>query len=237
MLRLFKLLKLLRMARLNQTIKRTELRAMFESNQTHAFGRFVLVLNTFHETLEANVERTDVAGRDEAQVRKYLREAAECLHKVAETKRIHGNVSPTSFGLARKRASRTSCACCKNRHNSDEQPELLLLDFDHSVQHGKDVSKCATATAPPEQLRLEIDLAMGKRKEFLRRVKLLKGMNDRDLSQLAEALETISFTYGQEIITQGDTVADHFYIIEKGTVAVEIDGRHAVHRYDGAYFG
>ena len=95
-LRLFKLLKLLRLARLNQIVKRTELRAR-RSMQIHDFGRFVLVMETFDETLEANVERTDVAGRDEAQVRKYLREAAECLQKVATSERIHGNVSPTSF--------------------------------------------------------------------------------------------------------------------------------------------
>jgi CRP-like cAMP-binding protein/tRNA A-37 threonylcarbamoyl transferase component Bud32 len=72
---------------------------------------------------------------------------------------------------------------------------------------------------------------------FLRKVELLKGMNDRDLGRLSEALEPVSYTDGQTIITEGDTVADYFYIIERGTVVVSSEGEEVVRRHEGEYFG
>ena len=63
---------------------------------------------------------------------------------------------------------------------------------------------------------------------FLRKVELLAGMNERDLSRLSEALEPVSYTDGQTIITEGDEVADYFYIIERGTVVVSSEGEEVV---------
>lgn len=72
---------------------------------------------------------------------------------------------------------------------------------------------------------------------FLRKVELLAGMNERDLSRLSEALEPVSYTDGQTIITEGDEVADYFYIIERGTVVVSSEGEEVVRRHEGEYFG
>ena len=71
----------------------------------------------------------------------------------------------------------------------------------------------------------------------LKKVELLEAMNERDLVRLAEALEPVSFSDGQNIITEGDTTADYFYIIEAGTVVISSEGEEVVRRHAGEYFG
>lgn len=73
--------------------------------------------------------------------------------------------------------------------------------------------------------------------EFLRKVELLNKMNDRDLNRLADALETETFPSGTAIVTEGDTVAEYFYLIESGTASVTSEGEEVVRRVAGEYFG
>jgi serine/threonine protein kinase len=137
-LRLLKLLKLLRTFRLPRSMVAAKSSSKDGNEEQHSFGRFVLVLEKYDETLEERLERNAVSGRDVQEVRTYLHGAAECLAAMAKTGRIHGNVSPASFALGQGR-------------------ELLLHDFDYSVKVGDKLigRECATATAPPERLQLE----------------------------------------------------------------------------------
>ena len=72
---------------------------------------------------------------------------------------------------------------------------------------------------------------------FLRKVELLQKMNDRDLDRLADALETETFPAGTAIVTEGDTVAEFFYLIESGICSVTSEGEEVVRRTAGEYFG
>ena len=98
--RLLKLLKLLRAAQLLRLTSAVNSLSKDGNEKQHSFGRFVLVLEKFDETLEKRLVRDAV---DAQEVRTYLRGAAECLAAVAKTGRIHGNVSPASFGLGQDR--------------------------------------------------------------------------------------------------------------------------------------
>jgi cGMP-dependent protein kinase len=56
-------------------------------------------------------------------------------------------------------------------------------------------------------------------REYLARTQILKVMPDKQLQQIAEALDEISFAPGHRIIKQGDT-GDSFYILVSGECAV-----------------
>jgi cAMP-dependent protein kinase regulator len=75
---------------------------------------------------------------------------------------------------------------------------------------------------------------------FLSEVVLLKSLESYERHKIADALESVYFQDGQEIIKQGD-VGDQFYIIESGqaTVLKTVDGvQQQVNKLEkGSYFG
>lgn len=71
---------------------------------------------------------------------------------------------------------------------------------------------------------------------FLCKVKLFKRLPPEELPNLAAKAETIQFTAGQTIITQG-AEGNEFFMIKKGTVDVEIDGNKVASLKGGDYFG
>ena len=54
---------------------------------------------------------------------------------------------------------------------------------------------------------------------FLRKVKLLEGLGDNQITRIAGALTEQKYTDGTYIITQGET-GDAFYIINDGKVSL-----------------
>ncbi|KAG0178204.1 hypothetical protein DFQ28_004778 [Apophysomyces sp. BC1034] len=76
---------------------------------------------------------------------------------------------------------------------------------------------------------------------FLGEVILLKSLEPHERHKIADALESIYFEDGQQVVVQGD-VGDQFYIIESGAAAVykvESDGvrQEVNHLGRGSYFG
>ncbi|GAA5802295.1 hypothetical protein HPULCUR_007758 [Helicostylum pulchrum] len=76
---------------------------------------------------------------------------------------------------------------------------------------------------------------------FLEEVALLKSLEDYERHKIADALESVYFNDGEQIILQGD-VGDQFYIIEFGTACVykqdENGEQEEVNQLDrGGYFG
>lgn len=76
---------------------------------------------------------------------------------------------------------------------------------------------------------------------FLSEVNLLKSLESYEQHKIADALESVYFEDGQEVVKQGD-VGDQFYIIESGEAIVlktNADGiQHKVNQLErGSYFG
>lgn len=76
---------------------------------------------------------------------------------------------------------------------------------------------------------------------FLSEVNLLKSLESYEQHKIADALESVYFEDGQEVVKQGD-VGDQFYIIESGEAIVlktNADGiQHNVNQLErGSYFG
>src|SRR5688572_10450867 len=78
---------------------------------------------------------------------------------------------------------------------------------------------------------------------FLQKVPMLKGLFPYERTKIADSLETEYVKKGEDIIRQGQTDADKFYIIEKGEVAVtkaDVAGKNPVFVMTlgpGGYFG
>lgn len=77
---------------------------------------------------------------------------------------------------------------------------------------------------------------------WLRNVDILKGLNQHEMAQLAEAIEPVEYAEGQEIIVQGSRDSDCFFMLQKGMCAAYIGGtagEKEVKRYtrQGDYFG
>lgn len=77
--------------------------------------------------------------------------------------------------------------------------------------------------------------SISQRATWLKRVPLLQGLSNHDLSRVANALGTAEYAPGDVIVRQGDA-GDKFYIIEKGEVAVHQKNkrRQSLHHGDGS---
>jgi len=73
--------------------------------------------------------------------------------------------------------------------------------------------------------------------KLLRKVNILKPLTTEQMTSIAEAVTEEEFAEGENIITQGDTDAKHFYIIESGSVDVIVNGNKMVTLTDGQFFG
>jgi len=59
--------------------------------------------------------------------------------------------------------------------------------------------------------------------EFLKTVDLFRNVNDNIRSEVADSLEVLQFEKGEYVISQGDKNAEHFYIIQHGSVEVTVN--------------
>ena len=71
---------------------------------------------------------------------------------------------------------------------------------------------------------------------FLKQVDNLKNLSDRELTQLAEAMEEEVYDKGDVIVRQGEK-GDYFYIIVSGEIVVDKDGTKVADLKAGEYFG
>ncbi|GLI69549.1 hypothetical protein VaNZ11_014092 [Volvox africanus] len=73
--------------------------------------------------------------------------------------------------------------------------------------------------------------------EALKKVPLLSALDTTTRSSLANALRSVSFKAGEDVIRQGD-IGDRFYIVERGELGVFKDRQGPIKTYGpGAYFG
>ena len=63
---------------------------------------------------------------------------------------------------------------------------------------------------------------MMERIKLLRQVKLLRSFGRQELTEAAEALELVSFSKGDRVMTRGEN-GTHFYIIDGGECGGEAD--------------
>eukprot|EP00736_Rhodelphis_marinus_P000174 Rmarinus@m.19539 len=75
-----------------------------------------------------------------------------------------------------------------------------------------------------------------EKRQFLRRVDLLKDLSEAEMTQLVEAMEVEDFNDGQEIIRQGEPGAK-FYIIWEGDVKVTQGEKELLRLKRGGHFG
>jgi hypothetical protein len=68
-------------------------------------------------------------------------------------------------------------------------------------------------------------------------VDILRPLTTAQMAAVAEAVEEHEFASGQDIITQGDRNAKHFYIVVEGTVDVLVDGKAVAKLEGGQFFG
>lgn len=71
---------------------------------------------------------------------------------------------------------------------------------------------------------------------FLKGVPLLKSLSSYERSKLADALNTETYTAKQNVVTQGET-GENFYFIEEGEADVIKSGKVVQHLKQGDYFG
>ncbi|KAI7851072.1 cyclic nucleotide-binding-like protein [Circinella umbellata] len=71
---------------------------------------------------------------------------------------------------------------------------------------------------------------------FLRDVPLLKSLEPYERHKVADALESVYFNDGEEVVIQGD-IGDRFYMIESGDAVVYKDGSEVNQLARAAYFG
>ncbi|KAI9493234.1 camp-dependent protein kinase regulatory subunit [Zychaea mexicana] len=71
---------------------------------------------------------------------------------------------------------------------------------------------------------------------FLREVPLLKSLEPYERHKVADALESVYFNDGEEVVVQGD-IGDRFYMIEAGDAVVYKDGTEVNRLGRAAYFG
>lgn len=77
-----------------------------------------------------------------------------------------------------------------------------------------------------------------KHVEFLTSVPILSKIGSYELSQIADALKLCEFGPNETIVTEGDTNADIFYILETGTADAFKSGLHVLnYQHPGDYFG
>eukprot|EP00457_Paulinella_chromatophora_P001185 gb/GEZN01001187.1/.p1 GENE.gb/GEZN01001187.1/~~gb/GEZN01001187.1/.p1 ORF type:complete len:817 (-),score=181.49 gb/GEZN01001187.1/:268-2718(-) len=72
--------------------------------------------------------------------------------------------------------------------------------------------------------------------EFLKKVKSFEALLDYERAKIAEALETVSFPDGHDIIKEGED-GDEFFVLKKGEVTVSIRGKEVARYKAGDYFG
>ncbi|EFJ48665.1 hypothetical protein VOLCADRAFT_31307, partial [Volvox carteri f. nagariensis] len=71
----------------------------------------------------------------------------------------------------------------------------------------------------------------------LKKVPLLSALDNNTRSTLANALRSVTFKTGEDVIRQGD-IGDRFYIVERGELGVFKDRQGPIKTYGaGAYFG
>ncbi|KAI8140703.1 camp-dependent protein kinase regulatory subunit [Fennellomyces sp. T-0311] len=71
---------------------------------------------------------------------------------------------------------------------------------------------------------------------FLRDVPLLKSLEPYERHKVADALESVYFNDGEEVVVQGD-IGDRFYMIESGDAIIYKDGTEVNRLERAAYFG
>jgi len=62
--------------------------------------------------------------------------------------------------------------------------------------------------------------------DFLKTVDLFRNISDDVRSQIADILEVFQFEKGEYVISQGDETAEHFYIIQNGSVEITLNIPH-----------
>jgi len=72
--------------------------------------------------------------------------------------------------------------------------------------------------------------------QFLKEVQILSNLNSEELLKAADALEQVSYSPKEPIITEGE-FGDTFYIIEEGTVEIKSKGKILSTKSKGDYFG
>lgn len=77
---------------------------------------------------------------------------------------------------------------------------------------------------------------MDQKLEALGRVPLFAGLSREDLVRVGALCDTVDLPEGKVVATQGST-ADAFYVIEKGSVAIDQDGQRVAELGSGEFFG
>jgi CRP-like cAMP-binding protein len=72
--------------------------------------------------------------------------------------------------------------------------------------------------------------------EILKKVRILQGLSDKQLLIIAKNLESVDYSDGQNIISQGDE-GDRFYMISSGAVVVYVNHAEVARLNMGQYFG
>jgi len=91
-----------------------------------------------------------------------------------------------------------------------------------------------TFTSLLGNMKEAIDESVGT--QILRKVKLLDGLNDKQLLIISRCLTKEQYDVGHEIITQGEQ-GDHFYMLASGEVTVAVNHVEVARLSSGAFFG
>ena len=90
--------------------------------------------------------------------------------------------------------------------------------------------------ALPALRRMDMIAGPGRALELLRAIPLFRPLAPQIIERLSRDLVPLEAKEGDVIIRQGDE-GDRFYVIEDGSVGIEIDGRRIADRGPGAFFG
>mmetsp|Transcript_17686 Transcript_17686/g.62267 ORF Transcript_17686/g.62267 Transcript_17686/m.62267 type:complete len:387 (-) Transcript_17686:165-1325(-) len=135
---------------------------------------------------------------------------------------------------------------------------VLVLQVSFGMGFGElalmyDAPRAATVTATSDVKAWAIDRVSFKQvmmgtttkkrdlyKSFLEGVELLSTLTEKERLTVADALQPFTFEAGADVIKEGDTDADRFYIVEEGELKATkagVDGEVCPRLTRGAYFG
>jgi CRP-like cAMP-binding protein len=70
----------------------------------------------------------------------------------------------------------------------------------------------------------------------LKELDLFSGLSKHELEEVAQLVDEVDVEAGRVLGREGD-IAYEFFVIEEGTVAVEVDGKHVTDLGQGEWFG
>lgn len=72
--------------------------------------------------------------------------------------------------------------------------------------------------------------------QYLQRLEIFRGLTPQMLSQIADRINMKTYSAGSEIIRQGE-IGEEFFVLGRGAVDIEVDGKKVNQLSQGAFFG